>query len=78
MQNETPRATSNQDDYSALRLRDIRGFADVTGLPVRRVYELVEMSCIPYRRVGRRVYFTQDDIAEGLRLLAQPARVAAR
>jgi len=61
-----------------LRLRDVNGFAEATGLSPRRVYELIEARAIPCRRVGRRIYFTNDDITEGLRLLAQPAGERSR
>lgn len=56
-----------------LRLRDVNAAAEATGLPLWRIYELVETRAVPHRRVGRRVYFTHADLAAALECLARSA-----
>ena len=59
---------------AAFQLLDVPAAAAWLGLPIWRVYELVERGAVPCRRVGRRVYFTRADLAAALDLLAVPAR----
>jgi excisionase family DNA binding protein len=59
------------------RLRTVRDVALELGIPEKRVYEAIEQGSAPHRRLGRRVYFTRDDLDAFLERLARPGRAEA-
>ena len=49
---------------NAVRLFTIKEAAEVLRIPVSWLYERTRRNAIPYRRLGKYVRFTQDDLKE--------------
>jgi excisionase family DNA binding protein len=50
-------------DYT-VRLFTIKEAAEVLRIPISWLYERTRRNAIPYRRIGKYVRFTQDDLKE--------------
>src|SRR5262249_47619233 len=53
------------------RLFGIAGASERTGLPSWRIYSEIAASRMPCKRVGRRIYFSEDDIDTYLQRIQQ-------
>jgi excisionase family DNA binding protein len=49
---------------NAVRLFTIKEAAEVLRIPISWLYERTRRNAIPYRRIGKYVRFTQDDLKE--------------
>lgn len=50
--------------YDAVRLFTITEAAEVLRIPISWLYERTRRNAIPYRRIGKYVRFTQDDLKQ--------------
>jgi excisionase family DNA binding protein len=49
---------------NAVRLLTIKEAAEILRIPISWLYERTRRNAIPYRRIGKYVRFTQDDLKE--------------
>jgi excisionase family DNA binding protein len=61
-ENQAVPVTSSPDN--AVRLFTIKEAAEVLRIPISWLYERTRRNAIPYRRIGKYVRFTQDDLKE--------------
>jgi len=62
---------------NAVRLFTIKEAAEVLRIPVSWLYERTRRNAIPYRRIGKYVRFTQDDLKEIISSGEQPRKQMA-
>jgi excisionase family DNA binding protein len=61
-ENKPVPVTTSTDN--AVRLFTIKEAAEVLRIPISWLYERTRRNAIPYRRIGKYVRFTQDDLKE--------------
>jgi len=56
-------------------LKGAKAAADATGLTAREIFYLVERQYVPFRRVGRQLYFSRAALLAALRPAASTSNV---